>query len=758
MNKKLVIVESPTKAKTITKFLDKTYKILSSYGHVRDLPVNKLGVKIENDFEPTYVVLKDKKPLVDELKKAARKAEMVYFATDEDREGEAISWHLLNLLGKDKIKHQRIAFHEITKEAVLSALKNPRQIDLNLVDAQQARRILDRLVGYKLSPFLWKKVAKGLSAGRVQSVAVRLIVEREREIQTFKPEEYWSLEALLEKTNQNPDKITKNFIAKLYKIKNKKLTKFEIQSKEAMDKLLNDLKGAEYIVEKIERKQGYKVAPAPFTTSSLQQEAHNKLGFSAKQTMYLAQNLYEGVKIGQEQVGLITYMRTDAVNLANSFIKQVRSYIQEQLGKDYLPTAAIKYKTKAKNAQEAHEAIRPTDINKSPDELSDFLDAKQLKLYRLIWQRSLACQIKAAEFDKTVVEIKAKDYLFKANGSVIKFAGWLKIYPLHSQNDILPELNLQERLKLIKLNAKQSFTEPPARYNDASLVKKLEELEIGRPSTYAPIISTIQQRNYVRRENGRFYPQDISFIVIDLLKKHFPNIVEYAFTAKMEKDLDEIAAGRKKWKPVIKEFYEPFAENLDKKYSQIDKRALINETTDKKCPKCGRPLVIKTSRFGKFLACTGFPDCRYTEPLEGQKAKEKNNKEQDKKEIELTDVKCEKCGQPMVVKYGRFGKFLACSAFPKCKNTKALDQDTGVSCPQCGQGKIVAKRTKRGKTFYACDQYPKCKFALWAKPTGEKCPKCGSLLVNAGGNKTKCSNKDCKYVNVIKTASKKDKI
>ncbi len=739
--KNLVIVESPTKAKTISKFLDKNYKIMSSYGHLRDLPVKELGVNIEKDFEPKYTVATDKKPLVAELKKAAQKSEMVYFATDEDREGEAISWHLLTLLSdKKKLPYKRIVFHEITKNAILEALKNPRELDQNLFNAQQARRILDRLVGYKLSPFLWKKVAKGLSAGRVQSVAVRLIVEREKEIQKFKVDEYWSLEALLTKDKND-------FTAKLVRVADKKLDKLDIKDKKGVDKIVKDLEGVEYIVKGVSHKQNLKRPYAPFTTSSLQQEAHAKLGFSAKQTMYIAQSLYEGVKIGKEQTGLISYMRTDSVNLASTFISEVRGYIGSKFGDKYLPKTVARYRTKSKVAQEAHEAIRPTEVNRLPREMEGSLDAKQLKLYDLIWRRAVACQMSAAKVDSTRVEIEAKNYGFRANGSVIKFDGWLKVYNNNTKDNILPDLEENDKLELVKLESKQHFTEPPPRYNDASLVKKLEELEIGRPSTYAPIISTIQQRNYIKREKGKFVPQDISFIVNDLLVEHFPEVVDYKFTAEMEDDLDKIADGKKKWVPVIQEFYNPFNNNLEKKYMEINKKDLINEESDEVCEKCGKEMVVKTSRYGKFLACTGFPNCRNTKQLNSNgdnKGGDEQKREEQRAEPEMTDIKCEKCGEPMLIRQGKFGKFYACSGFPKCRNTKALDQDTGVDCPGCGKGTIVAKKTKSKKTFYACDQYPKCKFALWSRPSGEKCDKCGSLMVNAGKGEDKCSNKECK--------------
>lgn len=742
--KNLVIVESPTKAKTIAKFLGNNFKITSSYGHVRDLPTKKLGVKTEADFEPEYVVSKDKKPIVDSLKKMTKGAEIIYFATDEDREGEAISWHLLKLLesGKTKLPYQRIAFHEITKSAVMEALKHPREIDKNLVDAQQARRILDRLVGYKLSPFLWKKVAKGLSAGRVQSVAVRLIVEKEMEIKNFKTEEYWSLKAIL-KTNRGEE-----LTASLIKIDNKKLDKLELKDEKTIEAILKNLEGAEYLVAKIEKKETIKNQPAPFTTSTLQQEAHNKLGFSARQTMYLAQGLYEGVKIGKEQTGLITYMRTDSLNLSASFVAAARAYIKEEVGEKYLPEKPHYYKTKSKGAQEAHEAIRPTDVLATPEKIKDYLDDKQYKLYNLIWSRAVASQMKAARTENTGADIAAKQYIFHATGNVIKFPGWLKVYGSGKENE-LPALQKNEKLTLQKLEPKQNFTEPPARYNDASLVKKLEELGIGRPSTYAPIISTIQERNYIKRESGRFIPQDIAFVVTDLLKEHFPEIVDYQFTAEMEEGLDEVAEGKKKWVPLLRDFYGPFEKNLEKKYMEIKKADVMEpEETNEICEKCGAPMIVRTSRFGKFLACSAFPKCRNTKQMAGDNNAPRGGSngasgESPKQEPEMTDIKCEKCGEPMLIRQGRFGKFLACSGFPKCKNTKPLDQDTGIGCPQCGKGKIVAKKTKSRKTFYACDQYPKCKFALWARPTGEKCPKCGSLMINGGKGGEVCSNKEC---------------
>jgi len=745
---KLIIVESPTKTRTIKKFLGRKFETVATMGHFRDLPKSEFGIDIDNNFEPRYVIIPSKRKILKAIREKIKKCEAVYLATDPDREGEAIAWHLVQVLSLDKDNsYERIVFHEITKEAIEKALQNPRKIDINLVNAQKARRILDRIVGYKLSPFLWKKVARGLSAGRVQSVAVRLIVEREREIEKFIPQEYWKIEALLRKSQNNKDE----FLALLIKIDEKSIPKPGIGTKKEAEEIVKELKGAQYKVVKVEKKEVKRHPLPPFITSTLQQTAWQKFRWSAKFTMKIAQDLYER--------GFITYHRTDSLNLSSLAIGAAKKVIEEEYGKEYWHTR--RYKTKSKVAQEAHEAIRPVYPDKKPEDIKNKLESSHFRLYDLIWRRFLASQMNCAVFDSVTIDIEALSknsqdhkFLFRASGQVLKSEGFLKVYPLKFEEKELPDLKEKDNLSLVKILPSQHFTKPPSRYSEATLIKTLEKNGIGRPSTYAPIISTIQQRNYVRRENGRFYPQDISFIVVDLLKKHFPSIIEYAFTAKMENSLDEIAAGHKKWVPVIKEFYKPFIKNLEKKYTQIDKKALINETTDKICEKCGRPMVVKTSRFGKFLACTGFPDCRHTEPLAENKkqmdGRDNKSNGNEPKESEVTDIKCEKCGQPMLIKYGRFGKFLACSAFPKCKNTKALDQDTGVACPQCGQGKIVAKRTKRGKTFYACDQYPKCKFALWAKPTGEKCPQCGSLLVNAGNGKSKCSNKECKYVATTK--------
>ncbi|MFH1173397.1 MAG: type I DNA topoisomerase [bacterium] len=725
---KLVIVESPTKAKTIGKFLGKGYRVESSFGHVRDLPKSTMGIDIEHDFQPKYVIPTKARKNVTLLKKTADKAESVILATDEDREGEAIAWHLITAAELSDNKIERIVFHEITQKAIEAALAKPRGLDMNLVDAQQARRILDRLVGYELSPFLWHKVAKGLSAGRVQSVAVRLIAEREREIQAFKPDEYWQLTAHLKKEMAQ-------FLAKLHKANGKTLDKLAIKDEASAQKIETDLTQAEYIVESVAKKETKKNPLPPFTTSTLQQAGANMLGWSSKQTMRIAQQLYEGIDINGGHVGLITYMRTDSLNIGQDALASIRETIASSFGKEYLPATAKFYKTKSKGAQEAHEAIRPTMPDQKPEDIKNKLTDQQFRLYRLIWQRAVASQMLEAKMDHTTVDIKAKKYIFRTTGSVIKFDGFLKVWPTSTKDEILPELKKGEVLTLEKLEKSQHFTEPPARYNEAGLIKALEEYGIGRPSTYAPTISTIQDRGYVQKnEAKRFEPQEIGLIVNDLLVEHFPQIVDYQFTAKLEEDLDNIAEGKKEWVPIIREFYKPFKENLDKKSMELDKKEITEEATKETCEKCGQPMVIKLGRYGKFLACTGFPDCKNTRPL---------NDKGEPTEPEVIDEKCPQCGKGLVVKEGRYGKFFGCSGYPECKYIKSKEQSTGVKCPQCGEGEIIARHSKRGKTFYGCNQYPKCKIVFWSKPTGEKCPDCQSLLVQGPKNTIQCSNKAC---------------
>ena len=690
---KLVIVESPTKAKTIQRFLKDDYTIKSSFGHIRDLPRKELGVDIEHNFKPKYIIPLNAKKRVLELKGAVQKAKSVILATDEDREGEAISWHLEHAL---KLKNpKRIVFHEITKGAIKEALKNPRVINMNLVDAQQARRILDRLVGYKLSPFLWRKVARGLSAGRVQSVTVRLVVEREREIEAFKPQEYWSIEVELQQ--RGTDAETK-FIAKLIKGNGKSIPKLGIKSKKEADKIVKDLKQAEYKVTEIEKKEVKKNPLPPFTTSTLQQIASWKLRMSAKQTMMLAQNLYEK--------GFITYHRTDSLNISNLAISGAEKFITDSYGKKYWAGFARIYKAKGRT-QEAHEAIRPTYPKKTPDGLKDKLEKGQFRLYDLIWRRFIASQMAQALLDSTKVEIEAGNYTFQATGQILKFDGFLKVYPMKFEESEFPPLKKKDLLKLLELKPWQHFTQPPSRYSEAGLIKALEQEGIGRPSTYAPIISTIQDRNYVtKNETKKFQPTEMGKVVTDLLVKHFPKIVDVGFTAQMEEDLDKIAQGDLAWIPMIKDFYKPFKENLEKKYEEVSKKEITEEKTKKTCPKCSKPLVIKLGRFGKFLACSGFPECKYTEPL----GEEKDLQEKHKGKV------CDKCGAPMVIKHGRFGPFLACSKYPDCKNIKSIEKTIGMKCPKCSEGEVIEKKTKRGRVFYGCNRWPKCDFASWQKP------------------------------------------
>jgi len=676
----LIIVESPTKSKTIQRFLSSDYTVLSSFGHVRDLPLSTLGVDTEHDFEPHYVIPKKARPHIEELKEALKKSDGVILATDADREGEAISWHLVQALGLGNSK--RIVFHEITKSAIEKSLENPRDIDMNLVDAQQARRILDRLVGYKLSPFLWKKIAKGLSAGRVQSVAVRLIVDREREIEKFVAEEYWEIEAELQKhgtdTEQKHGTDAEKFTASLYKKNNEVIPNHGIKNKDEADKILKDLEGTEYKIANIERKETKRNPLPPFTTSTLQQEASKKFGMPSRMTMSIAQALYER--------GYITYHRTDSLNLSEQSINAAKNYINKEFGEKYY--SARRFKTKSKGAQEAHEAIRPTSPQKSPDTLK--LDSRQKKIYDLIWRRFIASQMSQAIFDATTVDITAGNYTFRANGSILKFDGFFKVYKIKFEENELPNLSQEEILELIKLNHSQHFTQPPPRYSEATLIKELEKNGIGRPSTYAPTISTIETRNYVEKnEQKKFIPTEVGVMVNDLLVENFPDIVDVHFTAEMEESLDNIAKGEKKWVPIIREFYEPFENLLNKKYEEVQDKQTAQEITEKICPKCGKNLIVRFGRFGKFLACTGFPNCKHTEPLEK-------------------------------------------------KNTQL-----GIKCPKCVAGDLVEKRTRKKKIFYACNRYPDCDFALWDKPTGNRCPKCDSTMIEKN-SKVKCSNKECK--------------
>lgn len=745
----LIIVESPTKAKTIGKFLGKDYRVESSFGHIRDLPKSQMGIDIEDNFKPHYIITPTAKKTVINLKKQAAAANSVILASDEDREGEAIAWHLAETLKLKPDKIQRIVFHEITDKAIKEALKNPRTLDYHMIDAQQARRVLDRLVGYELSPFLWKKVAKGLSAGRVQSVAMRLIVEREQEIKAFKSEEYWSVKAEL-KTNQE-----EIFTAELVKIKNKTFDKLVLTEKKSQE-IIQDLNKAIYRVAHLEKKQISKNAPAPFTTSTMQQSANRQLGFSAKQTMTIAQKLYEQ--------GFITYMRTDSLNLSAKFLEEAKTWLTNNLGVEYALAEPRQFKTKSKNAQEAHEAIRPTEILTDPEKLKIKLDKNLYRLYRLIWERAVASQMPAAILNATTVDVAANDYRLRATGQVIEFLGYLKIYPEKTAEQILPAVKENDLLKLIQLLNEQHFTKGPARYSDAGLVKEMEKHGIGRPSTYAPTIATIINRGYAERDDSKkLEPTAIAFIVTALLIQHFPEIIDYTFTAKMENNLDEIASGKKEWQPVIKDFYNNFHKNLQSKYEEVNKNDIMpEEKSEEKCDKCGSPMIIKTGRYGKFLACSNYPACHNIKSLNNSGS---DNKPADSEAIKLLKEKyiaekCDKCGSPMAIKVGKYGPFLACTAYPKCKNIKNIKDDNipEIICPVCGQGHIVKKFSRRG-AFYACDNYPNCKNAYWGEPTGDICPDCGALMVkDLKTGEIKCSQRGCGFKNKSTTTKTKKTI
>ncbi len=708
----LILVESPTKSRTIAKFLGPKYRVLASFGHVRDLPKSEMGVDVKDGFKPKYVIPPKAKKVIAELKEAVKKSKGILMATDADREGEAIAWHLTQALGLDPAGAKRIVFHEITKSAVEHALKNPHGIDMNLVDAQQARRVLDRLVGYELSPFLWKKIRSGLSAGRVQSVAVRLVVEREREIQNFVKVEYWTIEADLAENGE-----TKTFRAKLHKIGERVLGKLDIKNERQAKEIADDLEGSEYRVTDVEKKEISRHPAPPFTTSTLQQEASRKLGLSAKQTMMLAQRLYE--------TGYITYMRTDSVNVATSALIQAKDVVTHLFGKEYALAKPRFYTTKSKSAQEAHEAIRPTDLSCQPDMLAGKLDPNQMRLYNLIWKRTIACQMQLALIDQTTVDIEAisskqvsNKYIFRATGQVVKFDGFIRAYTEGKDEDVedevegqIPELSVGELLNLMKLHQLQHFTQPPPRYTDATLVKALEAHGIGRPSTYAPTLSTIQERGYVEKVERKYQPTEIGFLVNDMLVENFPEIIDINFTSHIEEELDDIAEGKLKWAPVIEEFYTPFKKHLEEKKLTVEKHVEISTTP---CPHCGQMMVIKFGRMGKFLACPE-PGSKVTLPLPEEAAKIKELEEKTKGE------KCPLCGKPMAVKRGRFGYFLGCADYPSCKGILKIQNKTGFKCPDCKIGDIVEKKSRgRGRLFYGCSRYPDCKFAMNKKPENEE--------------------------------------
>ena len=692
MQKNLVIVESPAKAKTIGKFLGKNYKVKASVGHIRDLPKSTLGIDIENDFEPKYITIRGKGPVIKELKSEAKKSDKIYLATDPDREGEAISWHLAHILGLEEEKPVRIEFNEITKDAVSEAIENPRPINRDLVDAQQARRVLDRLVGYKISPLLWRKIRRGLSAGRVQSVAVKLVCDREKEIEDFIPEEYWSIKGIFEK---NKRKFEADFYGEM---KGNKEIKIDLKSEKDVKKVIKDLDKGKYHVHEVKKGTKRRNPYPPYTTSTLQQDASKRLRFSAKKTMAIAQQLYEGIDIkGEGTVGLITYIRTDSTRISQEAMDTASDFIIRNYGKEYSVKRKNIKKKKSSDTQDAHEAIRATSVNRKPEDIKNSLTPDQYKLYKLIWERFIASQMSVAIYETLSIKILSGKYIFRASGSKLKFDGFMKVYSVLGKDNTIdmPTLKKGEEIKLQKLKPNQHFTQPPARYTEASLIKTLEELGIGRPSTYSPTISTILNREYVVIENRSFEPTELGLLVTELLEEYFKNIINEEFTANMEEDLDRVADGKSPWKKVIKDFYSEFHKVLEVAEEEIEKIEIKDEETD---------------------------------------------------------VICEKCGRNMVVKYGRYGKFLACPGYPECKNTKPFLEELGVDCPRCG-GKVVERRTKKGRRFYGCSNYPKCNFMSWDEPISEKCPKCEDILVkrkNKNSAIIKCMNKSCDYKKVEK--------
>lgn len=679
--KNLVIVESPAKAKTIEKYLGRSYKVVASVGHIRDLKKSSMSIDFDNNYEPQYINIRGKGPLINSLKKEAKNAKQIFLASDPDREGEAISWHLAHILDLDLKGKNRVVFNEITKDAVKNAFVEPRQIDMDLVDAQQARRVLDRIVGYSISPILWKKVKKGLSAGRVQSVALKLIIDRENEIKAFKPEEYWSIDGFFKKGN-------KKFQANFYGLDNKKT---KLKSNDDVKKVLTRIKNDDFLVDKVEKKERKRNAPLPYTTSSLQQDAANKINFRTRKTMMVAQQLYEGIRLGSNgQQGLITYMRTDSTRISPVAQNDAANYITEHFGAEYSKHG--NHVRNASGAQDAHEAIRPSNVNHTPESIAKYLDKDQLKLYTLIWNRFVASQMTAAVFDTVKVNLTQNGVLFIANGSQIKFKGYMAVYNDSDKTKVLPEMIKGETVKEISANPEQHFTQPPARYSEASLIKTLEENGVGRPSTYAPTLETIQKRYYVRLVSKRFEPTELGEIVNSLIIEFFPDIVDVKFTAEMESKLDEVEVGKEEWQKVIDQFYKPFEKEVVKAEEQMEKIQIKDEPA-------------------------GFD--------------------------------CDVCGHPMVVKLGRYGKFYACSNFPDCHNTKAITKEIGVICPICQKGQVIERKTKRNRIFYGCDRYPDCDFTSWNKPIGRDCPKSGDFLVEkkirGGGKQVVCSNEECDY-------------
>jgi DNA topoisomerase I len=760
----LIIVESPTKVKTIKKYLGADYDVLASKGHIKDLPKKTLGIDPQNEFQPTYTILDDKKNVISDLKKAAKNASRIFLAPDPDREGEAIAWHIAEEINFKNKEVYRVLFNDLTKNTIMDALSHPGELDFNKYEAQQTRRILDRLVGYQISPILWDKVKRGLSAGRVQSVAVRMICDREEEISHFKPDEYWNITVQLK--GGNPP----TFEAKLAKINGKKA---KVTNSAQATEIVNRLSGSlsvttdeappehglsepefPFVVSKLEKKEVKKASLPPFTTSKLQQEASRLLRFSAKKTMMTAQKLYEGLELGEEgQVGLITYMRTDSVRIAEDALQEVRSYIKQNYAPPFLPAKARSFQNKGRT-QDAHEAIRPASMNYKPQDVKRFLTADQFRLYSLIWNRFVACQMNPAVYDQTTIHVSANSFLFRAQGAILKFPGYTIVYTEGKEDkdssdemesgNLLPDVKEGEQLDLLKVLSDQKFTQPPPRFSEASLVRELEEKGIGRPSTYATILSTIQDRDYARLEQGKFHPTELGMIVTELLVKNFPKVMDISFTASMENQLDLIEEGKQKRLDTLQEFYAPFEEDLSK--AKLEMRNIKREETptDLICDKCSNPMVIKWGRNGKFLACSNYPACKNTSNIPQSDGTEKAPPVG-----EMTETLCPQCGKNMLIKHGRFGRFLGCSGYPDCKFTMPIT--LGVKCPQEGcNGQITEKRTKKGRNFFGCSNYPNCTFALWEKPLPEPCPQCHSPFLvekysRAEGSYKACPNKECGY-------------
>jgi DNA topoisomerase-1 len=760
--KNLVIVESPAKAKTLEKYLGRDFQVKASVGHVVDLPKSKLGVDVKKDFAPDFTVIQAKKKVIDDLKKAAKGKENIYLASDPDREGEAIAWHIAGQVAKNHKRVHRVLINEITKKAVQDAIAKPLALDRNKFDAQIARRVLDRLVGYKISPLLWNKVRRGLSAGRVQSVAVRLVCERETDIRAFEPIEYWSLTALLE------GRLPPSFKAKLVQWKEQKIDnkKFRLENDATVQGIIQSLEGAAWVIDEVEKKERRRYPAPPFVTSKLQQEAARKLGFQPRRTMQLAQHLYEGIELGKEgSVGLITYMRTDSTRVSNDALAAVRQHIQTQYGKNYLPGKSNTFRSK-KSAQDAHEAIRPTSLEHTPERVRRYLRRDMFQLYSLIWDRFVASQMVPAVYDQTAFAIPVQEALFRATGQQIKFDGFMKVYiegrderasqangedeedEAQDTDGMLPDLQKGDALNLLSLEPRQHFTQPPPRYTQASLIKELDEKGIGRPSTYAAIISNILDREYVsQNESRQLLPTDLGFLVTDLLVESFPDILNVEFTASMEDELDKIEIGKEKWTKAMKRFYTPFERDLKKAEKEMRDVKRQEVPTDIECDKCGARMVIKWGRNGEFLACPQYPECKNT----------KNFKRSDTGEIEIiaeeeVNETCEECGRPMLLRWGKFGKFLGCSGYPECKNIQPLEKpvDLGVKCPECKQGNIKERKSRWGKVFYGCDKYPECKFASWDKPMPTPCPDCESPILvekvtKRNGRTHRCYKKECGY-------------